>query len=461
MTGWNTCYLIRLLVSLEEIMDLLQGNVKKIYLKYLAASFGSALITSVYGLVDMVMVGQYHGPSGSAAMAVIAPVWNIIYSFGLLSGIGGSILFSASRGEKCDSNEDNAYFSAAVMLTVLFAVVLWILLFIFEDQLLMLFGADKQLLGLAKRYLLPVKFSLPVFLFTQLFSAFLRNDSAPGLATRAVMIGGVFNVVGDYLLVFTFDMGILGAGIATVGGACLSLVVMAAHFFSARNTLRLVRPGRLFEKVRRILSMGFSTFFIDIAMGILTMLFNRQIMRFSGADALAVYGIIVNISTFVQCCAYGIGQAAQPILSINFGAQRLDRIRSLVRYNLITVAVVSGVWFALTMAFPNAFVYLFMTPTEQVLQIAPMIIRSYCLSFLLLPLNIYSTYYFQSVMRPGVSFIISVARGMVISGGLILCLPALFGGDAVWIAMPITEFVVAVFVICAMLQTFKRSPKTS
>ena len=76
-------------------MDLINDKLSKIYLKYLAAASGSAFMGSVFGLVDMVMVGQYHGPEGSAAMGVIAPVWNIVYRFGLLAGIGGSVLFGA------------------------------------------------------------------------------------------------------------------------------------------------------------------------------------------------------------------------------------------------------------------------------------------------------------------------------------------------------------------------------
>lgn len=76
-------------------MDFLNGRIKTIYFKYLSAAFGSALITSVYSIVDMAMVGQYHGPEGSAALAVVAPVWNIIYSFGLLMGIGGNAIWFA------------------------------------------------------------------------------------------------------------------------------------------------------------------------------------------------------------------------------------------------------------------------------------------------------------------------------------------------------------------------------
>lgn len=80
-------------------MDLLKDDLGKLYRKFLIASFGSALIASIYGLVDMIVVGQYHGPDGSAAMSVIAPVWNIIYSFGLLTGIGGSVLYGVSKGK--------------------------------------------------------------------------------------------------------------------------------------------------------------------------------------------------------------------------------------------------------------------------------------------------------------------------------------------------------------------------
>ena len=81
-------------------MDLLTGNIRTIYLRYLSAAFGSAMISSIYGLVDTAMVGQYQGPDGAAALAIFAPIWNIIYSLGLLAGIGGSILFAAARGSR-------------------------------------------------------------------------------------------------------------------------------------------------------------------------------------------------------------------------------------------------------------------------------------------------------------------------------------------------------------------------
>ena len=87
-------------------MDLLRGNIKTLYFKYLSAAFGSALISSIYGIVDMAMVGQYQGPDGTAALAVVAPVWNVIYSLGLLMGIGGSVIFSTKRGSGMSADGD-------------------------------------------------------------------------------------------------------------------------------------------------------------------------------------------------------------------------------------------------------------------------------------------------------------------------------------------------------------------
>ena len=371
-------------------MDLLRGNIKTLYFKYLSAAFGSALISSIYGIVDMAMVGQYQGPDGTAALA-------------------------------------------------------WIGLILFERPLLTFFGTDETLLALAQRYMIPVKVVFPLFLFNQMLAAFLRNDGAPALATLGVLSGGIFNVLGDWFFVFPCDMGVYGAGLATALGSAVSFLVMLTHFASRKNTLRLVKPKRLARKLWKIAVTGFSSFFIDMAMGILTVLFNRQIMQYLGSDALAIYGPIINVSTFVQCCAYSVGQASQPIISTNFGAGKEARIRETLRYALWTAVFFGVFWTAPSVACPNLYIRIFMSPTETILAMAPAIIRAYAISFLLLPFNIFSTYYFQAILQPKAAFIVSVARGLVISGALILMLPLLAGADSLWFAMPITELVTAVY----------------
>lgn len=155
-------------------MDLLKDKLSKVYFKFLLTAFGSALITSIYGVVDMIVVGKYHGPNGSAAMAVIAPIWNIIYSLGLLVGIGGSVLFSVQKGKKEEGNNPNQFFSSSIIFGIIIAIVSWVAIVIFEVPLLRLFGADDTLMPLCRSYFKAVKVSVPVYLYSNYGSVFKK-----------------------------------------------------------------------------------------------------------------------------------------------------------------------------------------------------------------------------------------------------------------------------------------------
>lgn len=425
-------------------MELLTGRIRPLYFKYLAAASGSAMVASIFGMVDAMMVGRYHGPVGSAALAVFSPLWSIIFCLGLLAGIGGSVLFANCRGS---GNEKDAqqYFTLSVLYGIALSAIAMLGIGMFQDPLFRFFGADKELLILAKLYLKPILFAIPCCVFSNILSAYLRNDGNPNLATAAVVAGGIFNCVGDYICVFRLDMGIAGAGLATALGQYVGIFIMLTHFFRKGNTLRFVRPVRVLRKLSAISVTGFSTAITDLAMGIIGILFNRQIMKYLGSDALGVYGILTQVTAFAQCLAYGAGQAAQPIISQNYGAGQTGRIRECLKYGLGTCAVMGIFWVTVMLVFPNAILNFFMEPTTAVAQIAPGILRAYGISYLLLPFNIFATYYFQAMMKPDISMIASLARGVVISGGLILLIPAVAGANYIWYAMLVTEILVAFY----------------
>ncbi len=432
-------------------MELLTGKIRPLYFKYLAAASGSAMVASIFGMVDAMMVGQYHGPIGSAALAVFNPLWSIIFCLGLLAGIGGSVLFANHRGSG-NEQEAQQYFTLSILYGLALSAVAMVGIGLFQDPLFRFFGADDALLHLAKLYLKPIFFAIPCCVFSNILSAYLRNDNNPNLATIAVVVGGIFNCVGDYVCVFVLDMGIFGAGLATAIGQFIGILMMLTHFFCKKNTLRFVRLRGVAKKLGSISLTGFSTAVTDLAMGIIGILFNRQIMKHLGSDALAVYGVIAMITAFAQCLAYGAGQAAQPIISQNYGAGQTERIKQCLKYGLATSAVMGLVWVGVMLAFPNTLLALFMTPTPTVCAIAPGILRAYGISFGLLPFNIFATYYFQAMMKANVSLIASLARGVVISGAMILLLPAIAGAYSIWYAMLITEVLVAVYGIWHMVK---------
>lgn len=436
--------------------NLLHGSIHKIYFKYLATCFGSALIICIYSLVDMIAVGQYEGPDGTAALTTVLPLWSTIFSLGTLFGIGGSVLMSSARGAG-DKERGDQFFTAASIGVAVIAATAWLVTLFFDRQMLMLFGARGSFLELGLRYVFCIKLVLPLFILTPFLTAFIRNDHAPGLATIAVVAGGGFNIFGDIFFVFVCDMGVFGAGLATALGQVITTIIVLLHFVTKKCQLRFVRPHHFFRKIGSIFTTGFSSFIVDVASGILVILFNNQIMVYADSNALAVYGVASNVAALVQACGAGIGQAAQPILSTNYGAGKTKRVQKTLLLGTATALFLGLLVAIATMLFPTPLVNLFMDATPEVLSIAPPILRVYFLSFLLLPFNIFSSYYFQAILHAKLSLLLSICRGIAVSGVLIFLLPTIFGADALWWVMILAESVTASLALCFLLRNRRRA----
>lgn len=423
-------------------MEMIEKPIKPLYFKYLLSAFGSAMVGAVYTLVDMAIIGQYAGPTGTAAIALVMPVWSFICSLGILTGIGGSVLYSNAKGESGISKA-NSMFTAAMVSTSGISVVVWGLMLFCDKQLLSLLGSEGELMEIGLIYLKPLKAAIPVFIFSQMLAAFLRNDNDPGLATFAVVFTSILNVIGDYFLTFTLDMGVYGAALATALSNLISVCIMLTHFLKKKNTIRFVKPDHLLYTCGQIFAIGFSVFFVDLAMGIMTMLYNRRILQLLNNDALSIFGAIASLTTVVQCCSYSIGQAAQPILSANFGAGKMERVCKVLKYGIITSVAFGAFWAVVTLTFPTTIIQLFMDATDSVIAIAPTILRKYCIGYLFAPFTLFATYYFQSILKARTSIGISLSRGLIVGGVMLYVLPLLFGVDSLWFAMPVAEISVA------------------
>lgn len=420
-------------------MDLLSTDIRKLYAHYLFPSLGSALVITIYSLVDTIAVGQSAGPNGAAAMAVIGPVWSMMISFGLLLGIGGAAMMSMRRGAGKEQ-EGRRYFSVGILAAGVFTLFLWGFFNLVAEDMLVFFGADAEILPLAMEYVFWVRLALPVFTMATVLAAYIRNDGAPGLCMAAVVTGGLFNVVGDWLFVFPLGMGISGAGLATVLGQAIQMGILCTHFLSKKNGLHWVRPTGFFRALGEILRLGVSPFLIDFTNGLLICLFNIQIVRcLQSNDALSVYGVVCTLVALIQALYNGVGQAIQPIISSNLGAKQPERIRAALGQGVRTVLLMGVVVTAVGLLFPRQLICIFIRATESVLAVGEPVFRIYFLAFLPMGLNILCGYYFQSMLHTREGMTVSLLRGILLSGTLILLLPALLGGEMIWWTMPITE----------------------
>ena len=263
----------------------------------------------------------------------------------------------------------------------------------------------------------------------------------------AVIIGGCVNIFGDWFFVFPLGMGMTGAALATVIGTCVQVIIMCLHFFSKKCTLRLVKPNHILPAIRQTLSIGFGASILDLGTVILAIIMNNQIMRYGSATALAVYGVVATISSLFQALYCGVGQAIQPIVSANCGAERHDRIKQVWKMALATVIGLGITFTAIGELFPEQIIRLFMDVTPEVMEAAPGIIRPYFLLFLCLGVTVLATYHLQSTMHGAMSMLIAILRSVVISGLLLFVLPLLLDIQGVWLAMPVSELVVAIIAL--------------
>lgn len=425
-------------------MNLLTEKISKLYTAYLLPCVCSSMITGIYTIVDMIVVGQYEGPGGTAALAVMSPMWILLCCAGLLFGIGGSVLLSNDRGMGLSGN---TWFSSSFIGLAIVCTGIWVAVCSFDTQMLRFFGANDEILPLASAYLGIIKYCIPLYPLCTWLSAFLRNDGNPNLAAAGVLAGGLFNIFGDVYFTFTLDMGIRGAALASVLGQAIAVVIQLDHFMGRRNRLKFTRTKHLADDIRQICAVGFPSFIIDVSMGSLGVFFNNRIMGLMGPVGLAVYGIANNMMLGLQYAAYGISNAAQPIFSANYGARNHERVKQTFAMGM-KICLLFGVASALLcMLMPERIIRIFMTPTRTVSELAPAALRVYFLSFALLFANVLCSYFLQSVRRENLSSMLSILRGFVISGILILAMPALWGSFAIWWVMPITELLIFIISI--------------
>lgn len=415
-------------------MNLLTDNIRKIYFKYLFPSLFSGLVMSIYSLVDMIVVGQYEGADGTAALACIAPLWTFFCCLSVLFGNGGAVLFSTAKGKE-QKNESNEAFTVSFILISIFAILVWIAILLFDEPLLRLCGADEKLLPLALRYMKWLKLGVPLWPLGYFLAMFIRNDGSPTLAGIATICGGVFNIGGDYYFTFTCDLGIEGAAIATVVAQLLAFCIQLLHFFAKKNTITFVVPSNFWKQAKAITSIGFSSFLTSLGMGFVVILFNNQITNHFGNFELAVYGVASNFFMLIQTFSYGIGNAAQPILAENLGAGNLNRVHQIKRISMQTAVFIGLIVTAFTLIFPGQLACLYMKADTDVMITAPSILRRYFICLLFVPLNVFISYYLQAVQRVKESVLISALRGFILGGFFVYLYPLAFGADSIWYVM--------------------------
>ncbi len=435
-------------------MDLLKDNLKKLYLRFLIPSLGSAMVMSIYTLTDAIVIGKGVGPNALAALSITTPLLCILMATGILFGVGGSVQMSVYRGIG-NYEKANRYFTLSFATLAVLALLLWIVYGFGIQTLLRIMGANDTLYPYALAYMNYINRFLPVAVFSNYIAIFVRADEDPNRAMAGVLLGGVVNIVLDIVFVFPMQMGIGGAALASAIGMVIQVLVGITHFFSRKNKLKFIRPKHVATSVIQIIGNGIPSFFNEFANGFIVLLFNIQILKYCGDSALSVYSVISNCVILFNSLFTGVGQSIQPIIATNYGGGEWDRIQKIKKMAFSTIFVM-GLLFSMSgVLFPNGVCSVFMSMDEEMKSIAQKGVRMYFVTFLPMGINLLTSYYLQSILNVKKSLCISLLRNIILSSAAILVFPVLFGENSLWLVMPVVETVVLIISVVFLLQNRK------
>jgi len=423
---------------MKHSYNLLTDSVKSLFLRYLLPSISATLVTSIYVLADTIIIGKGVGADGLAALNIILPIFTLFFGTGILFGSGGAVLMSVAFGQG-DEHTGKEMFTTSALCVAIMAILYQIIFSVKLDSILNLLGGSGSLHQLGVEYGRILCLGAPVFLFSSMLQAFVRNDKAPTIAMAGVIAGGVSNIVLDIIFIFFMDMGMRGGAVATVLGSAITIAILSTHFFTKNNHLKLVKPTKLIQKVGKIVLNGLASFLVELGNGIIMWIFNIQLLKYVGKLGVTVYGIISNSAIVAMSLANGVAQAGQPIIATNYGAGNTERVKEAMKFGSLIALAVGCVLTVLGILFPKEISEIFIHVNAEILEMSIPAVRIYFLSFIGMVINIFFSNYFQASMAPHKSLIICFLRVFVLSGILVLLLPIFFGVYGIWWVMPITE----------------------
>lgn len=432
----------------ENENQLLRASVNETFLKYLIPSVGGMLGNSLYILGDTIMIGRALGGPGLAAVNLAIPMIKIVNSIGLVTGVGGATALAVSRG-RGDYETGNQIFNLSIKIGFFAAVLVTIWNMLCMDSIVWSLGATEYSFELTKVYMQVIATTTVFKVFNIALGLFIRNDGSPNLVMVASLGSSLFNVVFDYILIFIFNLGIWGGAVATALSPIVSLMILSLHFIKGKNELKFERTKWDFRVIKRVVLNGVPSALIELSAGIVIYIFNMVLLRVVGDIGVSAYSVIANLSLVGNSIFSGMGQAIQPIVSMNYGAEKMDRVHEAMKLGVISSLISGVIFYAIGLIWPHGLAKLFMTDTGELLKITAEGIKIYFSSFVFMGINIVITSYIQSMEEYRISTFISLLRGSILIVIVLLIFAKLFGLNGIWLTVSVVE--ILTFIICALV----------
>ena len=432
-------------------------NHKKQFFKFVIPSVVSMLVFNLYTMVDGIYVARFVGEHALSAVNISMPYVNFIFAFSILFSVGTSTVVAIFRGENNMKSANETFTRNTIFLTVC-ALIITLLALVFQNELALFLGASEVTLPYVHDYLGVLIWFTFFFIVSYSMEVLVKTDGFPKLATAAVTVGAVTNIVMDYVLVVHVGMRIRGAAIATGLSQVLTFTVFTIHFLGKRGTIHWCKTTMDLSVYKRIIPIGTADFITELSAGTIIFLFNHAILKHIGDNGVVTYTVITYIYNIVMMTFTGISQGMQPLVSFYRGRREENTCRLFLRYALYSTFAMSMLALAICLFMTPALVSIFIDASRaELFTYTVHAFRIYSLCYLVIGYNIVCSGYFAAVEKSGYSFTISLLRGFVLIAASIWIMGELFQGEGIWYATLVCESSTLVVSIWCMLRSQKKA----
>lgn len=418
---------------------------KKKIAKYVSQNVIGMVGLSVYILADTFFISWGFGADGLAVLNMTLPLYGLMYALGSMIGIGSSVIYSLRRASGKDVSW---YFMQSICWTLIISIPFVLLGIFVPKQVLALMGADAALQKMGEGYARLCLMFAPAFMCNYTFTAFCRNDRAPGIAMAAQLSGSAFNIVFDYVFMFVCGLGFTGAALATICCPGLSMLICLIHFLGKKNTVGFSRHRLSFSYLKSAVPLGMSGFVGEISNGFTSLVFNYLCLGIAGNVAVAAYSVIANIALVVVAIFNGISQGLQPLISDSYGKGRKDDVSMVLRSGLIITAVAEALFVAAGFLATDPMIGIFNSQhNAELLAIAHSGLRQYFLGFVFAGINFFLLAYYSATARARIVVTGSLLRGMILIALYGFVLSRILGLSGVFLSFAASELTTLIVIL--------------
>ncbi|WP_297204543.1 MATE family efflux transporter [uncultured Brachyspira sp.] len=420
---------------------LIENTSISLFSKFAVPSILGMIAGSAAVFVDGFFVAHFISPEAFTAINIVWPITALSFGIYVMLTIGSVALAGKCIGEN-NIRRANLIFTQTLIVVLTIASFPLIIVYIFRETLLPIFGAHGEVYNLSLDYVEGVLLATFFWGMAYVLSQFVRLNGSPKFASSMFIISSIVNIILDPLFIIVFHLGISGAAWATAISQITAFIMGLLYFLKPNCRLRLIKVYGGWVYIIKAAFNGFSEFLSNVSSGLIPWLFNITAYKISGNRGILAYSVANYAVMFFIMLAYSVGEALEPLVSVSYGAKNKNRMKYFLRISIFLISFISVLASVIVLINPSLLVNMLLKDVDnQTFEDALFFVRTSIPTFIGVGINIIMSAYYTSVQKAGASALVSALRSMILPISLVLTLPNILGFIGLVLILPISEII--------------------